>query len=91
MTDTVYCPRPLSQEDAIAVIGLLAKLESLISTAELNDHAVNSLLMRGKRDGYLDVASDARDLRQALNDLNHRVRYYLGEYDESPVPAELSE
>ena len=25
-----------------------------------------------------------RDLRQSLNDLNHRLRYALGEYDEPP-------
>jgi hypothetical protein len=32
-----------------------------------------------------DGATD-RGFRQALNDLNHRLRYALGEYDDPPQP-----
>jgi hypothetical protein len=44
---------------------------------------------RLSRDGLLAADAGQRDLRQALNDLNHRLRYVLGEYDEPPVPRPL--
>jgi hypothetical protein len=32
-----------------------------------------------------------RDLRQSINDLNHRLRYALGEYNEPPRPLAVPE
>jgi hypothetical protein len=30
-----------------------------------------------------------RDVRKALNDMNHRLRYALGEYDGPPAPEQV--
>jgi hypothetical protein len=40
-----------------------------------------------------DATADGteRDLRQSINDLNHRLRYALGEYDEPPQPLAVPE
>jgi hypothetical protein len=35
--------------------------------------------------------ADRRGVRQVLNDLNQRVRYALGEYDEPPTPVPRSD
>jgi hypothetical protein len=32
---------------------------------------------------------DRRDLRQAINDMNHRLRYAAGEYDSPPLSIPL--
>ena len=39
---------------------------------------------RGERESLLEPNGTEQDLRQAINDLNHRIRYALGEYDEQP-------
>ena len=48
-----------------------------------------SLAHRLGRDGFLGEDAGGREVRQALNDLNHRLRYALGEYDEpiEPLPV----
>jgi hypothetical protein len=89
MTEAAKCPRPLLRKDASAIIGILANLEGLIWVGDLNEGAVEKLRLRGVRDGYLAEATNDHDLRQALNDLNHRVRYALGEYDTPPLPEVL--
>ena len=42
------------------------------------------LAARLTKDGLLAAEPSNRDLRQALNDLNHRLRYVHGEYAEPP-------
>jgi hypothetical protein len=39
----------------------------------------------------LGAGGTERDLRQSISDLNHRLRYALGEYDEPPQPAAVPE
>ena len=39
---------------------------------------------RFSRDGLLTADAGGRQVRQSLNDLNQRLRYVLGEYDEPP-------
>jgi hypothetical protein len=41
------------------------------------------------RDGLLVADAGQREVRQSLNDLNQRLPYVLGEYDEpiSPLPV----
>ena len=41
---------------------------------------------RMSRDGLLTANPGSREVRQGLNDLNHRLRYLLGEYDELSAP-----
>jgi hypothetical protein len=68
-----------------AVIVLLALLEG-----ELMTGGVSQRLSRRIRD-RLDVDGIERDLRQSISDLNHRLRYALGEYDEPPQPMAVPE
>jgi hypothetical protein len=76
-----------------AVVGVLATIESELMVGPdgdaLPDWAV-PLAHRLGRDGLLGEDDDGqRAVRQALNDLNHRLRYVLGEYDEpiAPLPV----
>ncbi|MBA2304688.1 MAG: hypothetical protein H0W08_18925 [Acidobacteria bacterium] len=49
---------------------------------------------RLSREGLLTADADGRQVRQSLDDLNQRLRYVLGEYDETPesmpLPYELA-
>ena len=77
-------PNPLSRQDAAVLIGILAVLEG-----EFHDPASAQLASRVAdrfhREGLLDDSKAAAPVRQALNDMNHRVRYAAGETDEPPV------
>ena len=71
-----------------ALIGLLATLEGELMR-DLGDHDAlpewaQRVAARMHRDGVAASATGNRDLRQALSDLNHRLRYVLGEYAEPP-------
>jgi hypothetical protein len=44
---------------------------------------------RLSRDGLLAPDGRSRELRHALNDLNHRLRYALGEHNEPPGPSSV--
>jgi hypothetical protein len=68
------------------LIGVVAELEGQLMVDELPKHLTERLRDRFVRQGLLDVAGNARALRQAINDLNHRLRYGLGEYEEMPRP-----
>jgi hypothetical protein len=89
MTDAAKCPRPLLQKDTSAIIGILANLEGLIWVGDLDESAVEKLRLRAVQDGYLAEEANDHDLRQSLNDLNHRVRYALGEYGSPRLPEAL--
>jgi hypothetical protein len=78
-------PRSCRAADVAAVIVLLALLEG-----ELMTGGVSQRLSRRIRD-RLDVDGTERDLRQSISDLNHRLRYALGEYDEPPQPMAVPE
>jgi len=39
----------------------------------------------------LESGGSGRDLRQSISDLNHRLRYALGEYDQPPRPLAVPE
>lgn len=71
-----------------ALVGLLAVLEGeLMSERDSPDGIpdwAQRLAARLTRDGLLATEPSNRDLRQALNDLNQRLRYVLGEYAEPP-------
>ncbi|WEO76370.1 hypothetical protein BJQ94_13480 [Cryobacterium sp. SO2] len=89
MTDT-DCPHPLSRRDAAALIGILANLEGLVWVSRIDDDDVEMLRGRLKQDGATTPVSAGAgprvQLRQALNDLNQRLRYTLGEYNSPPDP-----
>jgi hypothetical protein len=80
------CPNPLLSSDAAALIGLLAVLEEAIWTDMLPGDFAEKVQARFARAGLLRAQAEDRDLRQAVADLNQRLRYVLGEYDEAPQP-----
>ena len=80
------CPRPVLQRDAKALIGLLAILEAEAMASQLDPGLVDHLSRRFASLGLLEPGAGDRDFRQSLNDMNHRLRYALGEYGEPPEP-----
>lgn len=78
--------------DVAALIGLLATLEGELMAPDPagTDHVpewAEGFAGRLTRDGLLTAPAGNRELRQALDDLNHRLRYVLGEYDDPPEPT----
>jgi hypothetical protein len=91
ITDSL-APRLGQTRDVAAVVGLLATLEGELMVAPEEDALPDwaaPLTHRLGRDGLLGEDAGQREVRQALNDLNHRLRYVLGEYDEpiAPLPV----
>lgn len=86
MTAFEETPRRPRAQDVAALIGLLAVLERQVwaSDSESDDipHWVDRLARRLARDGLLPVDSGTQELRQTLGNLNQRLRYVLGEYDD---------
>lgn len=80
-------PNALSQQDAVALIGILAVLEGEHSAGHIAERLSHRFGERLERAGLLVGAWRGADLRQALHDLNHRLRYALGEHDEPPHPG----
>ena len=79
--DNGAAPNPLGRQDAAALVGLLAVLEGRLITGELDPHTVDRLVER-----LVGPGAGAAELRVALANLGHRLRYVLGEYDEPPEP-----
>ena len=77
-------PRSCHARDLAALIGLLALLEGGLMAGELPEHLSARVRDRLERVGLLGVGATERELRQSLFDLNHRLRYALGEYEEPP-------
>jgi hypothetical protein len=77
-------PRPCRARDLAALVGLLAVIEGEIMVGEVPPHLSDRIRHRLERETLLAPNGTERDLRQAINDLNHRIRYALGEYDEQP-------
>jgi hypothetical protein len=68
------------------LIGLLAVLEGEIWAGEVSPHLRARIGHRLAREALVGSSPAERQLRQAISDLNHRLRYALGEYDELPPP-----
>jgi len=72
----------ITKRDAGLLIGVLAILETNILADALDDAVFRKVRQRLQRAGMLDHRADEREVRQALSNMNHRLRYALGEYDE---------
>lgn len=80
-------PNPVFSRDLSVLIGVLAELEgSLMGNGDMTQYLADRLRHRFTQKGLLDPGADERAFRQAINDLNHRLRYGLGEYPELPPP-----
>jgi hypothetical protein len=78
---------PVCVRDAVAVIGVFAVLEGHLLGADLDAHLTRHLQAWLARRGLLDPDAGTRGLRQLLSDVNQRMRYAIGEYDEPPTPV----
>lgn len=75
-------PNPIRSQDANVLIGLLAEFEGYLMAGELDEYLVNPFRKRFVQAGLIGDDSDERGLRQAVSDLNQRLRYTVGEYPE---------
>ena len=79
-------PRRPRARDVAVLIGVLAVLEGEVwaSETESDDvpHWVDHLARRLARDDLLPAEAGTLELRRTLGDLNQRLRYVLGEYDD---------
>jgi hypothetical protein len=82
-------PRTCRARDLAALIGLLAVLEGELTAGEVSQHLSDRIRHRLQSVEVLEPGGTERDLRQAINDLNHRLRYALGEYDQPPSPSQV--
>jgi hypothetical protein len=80
-------PNPVLVRDATTLIGLLAHLEGSLLVEETLDEFAARLRARLIAEGVLSSQSNERDLRQVINDINHRLRYAIGEYSDPPTPV----
>jgi hypothetical protein len=86
-----FAPRTVCGRDIAALIGLLAVIEGELVAGEVSPHLSDRIRRRLEREALLEPNGTERDLRQAINDLNHRLRYALREYDEQPSPLPVLE
>ena len=89
--NTSPSPSPVATQDLAALVGILATLRGELATPEISPYLAGRLARRLARAGLLeDESNDPERLGQALDNLNHRLRYALGEYpspQSDPPPA----
>lgn len=87
----VPVPNPVERRDAAVLIGILAILEEMIWSGQLDEWVTSKVAERKVAErfvqaGLMVAGYGQHDLRQAINDMNQRIRYAAGEYD-SPPPS----
>ena len=88
MPQPTLVPRPLSDADLTALLGLVVVLDGELLGGGLDPRLVERLRVRCARAGLVAETSDPADLALALSGLVDRLRYSLGEYPE-PLAADL--
>lgn len=83
-------PNPVLMRDATTLVGLLAYVEGALLDGSVTEHWARKLHDRFVRDGLLPPVSTDRDVRQVLNDVNHRLRYAIGDYPDPPSSVSVS-
>ena len=86
---TAPVPNPVQRRDASVLIGILAISEGVIWAGQLDEQTTSNVAGRFVEQGLLGADYDQRDLRQAINDMNQRIRYAAGEYDTPPSSIPL--
>ena len=77
MDETALCPRPLSRQDASALIGITGILGAELMLGQLDGDLERHLRDRLTRDGLL-AAGRTEDLSAALDDLAQRLHHASG-------------
>jgi len=85
----VPVPNPVQHGDAEVLIGILAILEGAIWGGSVDARTTGKVAQRFVQQGLLSADHDQRDLRQAIGDMNQRLRYAAGEYDNPPPSVPL--
>lgn len=85
-------PNPVRRQDAETLVGVLAVLQGQLIGGSLDEDVVARLVRRFVRAGLLEPDPDgsppsAGRLGVALDNLNQRLRYALGEYETEPAPG----
>jgi hypothetical protein len=78
MESSELSPRPLTRQDAAALVGVLAVLEGEIAGGNVDEAAVDHLRRRLTDDGLL--SGEDADVPTALEALTKRVRFALGDF-----------
>ena len=79
MDPSELCPRPLTLGDAAALVGVLAVLEGQMASGTVEPEAVERFRSRLAADGALSGETESQDVGVALEALNQRVRFAMGE------------
>ena len=79
MESSELCPRPLTRADAAALVGVLAVLEGQMASGTVEPEAVERFRSRLAADGLLTGEAEDQDVAVALEALNQRVRFAMGE------------
>jgi hypothetical protein len=82
----VPVPKAVERRDAEVLTGILAILEGVIWGGQLDERVTSKIAERFIQAGLLAADHGRYDLRQAISDMNQRIRYAAGEYD-SPPPS----
>jgi hypothetical protein len=85
----VPVPNPVQHRDAEVLIGILAILEGAIWGGSLDAWTTSKVAERFVQQGLLAAGHDEHELRQAINDMNQRLRYAAGEYGSLPPSVPL--
>ena len=79
-------PNPLQRRDAEVLIGIMAVLDGVSWGGSLDEWTTSKGAERLVQQGLLTADHNRNDVHQALDDLNQRLRYAVGDYD-SPPPS----
>ena len=82
----ISVPNPVQRRDAEVLIGILAVLDGVVWGGSLDEWTTSKVAERFVQQGLLTADHNRHDVHRALNDLNQRLRYAVGEYD-SPPPS----
>lgn len=82
---------PVHARDVEALIGWLAVVEGEVWGGARPEHLVARLRNRFERVGLLTDSDNERAFRQAMSDMNQRLRFALGEYAQPPEPDPVGE
>ncbi|MDQ7993689.1 MAG: hypothetical protein REI45_13550 [Propionicimonas sp.] len=89
--DSELTSRPVYVRDVEALIGWLAVVEGEVWGGAGPERLIARLRQRFERVGLLSESDDERAFRQAVSDMNQRLRFALGEYADPPAPVPVGE
>lgn len=76
--------RPVAAADLSVLVGWCAVVEGALHAERVPEALLERLRVRLVDAGLLPAESSQQAFRQAVNDLNHRLRYAAGEYPDRP-------